>query len=481
MYMLHLVFDSVENGDLVEISFEGQNHLHSTRTNSNEVYEIHTSFVSSLFLGERSITVQMIKAVADTKLQLTLDVSKNVTLSNQTDDCVIVRQVSPLELMITINVFDKESGIKQIYVGAGSTREGFQIHPLLLVPSLSNVILFTEAPHGQAIYITAIVENHAGIRGHFHSHAIIMDHTPPIISNAVMNTTYISFGEDTLTTVSVTWEVIDAESSSTHCSCAIVVNNSVIIESGMRLSLHHFQTPYLPLIHGSMISAEVTCSNDADLKKILSVGPKLITYFPPDINNAAIYVNTLAETSSEVPVIPPGSPLIFSWGEFDDSYGIQTYSYRVLQGDQVTKDWEDTEMRTYVSVEDVSLKNNNLYIVEVTACSKDGIYSKAINASVLVTGDAPVLTGRHSKVTRTGEKIEIIWSDVFSVRPELLPTYAIKLGSQEGLVDILRHIETREQRHVFHNTYDGSDVFIDITCKYQTGASSVFREKQSLS
>ncbi|XP_021360606.1 uncharacterized protein LOC110455039 isoform X2 [Mizuhopecten yessoensis] len=484
VYMLLLVFDDIADGYLAEVSFEDQKNLFSIRANTNDDYEVQVSFASSyLFIDERILTVKIENIVADIKMRLLLNVSENVTRSNQIDDAVIVRQVSPSELVVTINVLDEESGIKAIYVGAGSTRGGFQLHPLVLVSSLSNILLYTKTPHGQVVHVSAIVENHAGDRGHFHSRAITMDHTPPMISNASMTTTFITSGEQIFTKVSITWEVQDAESSSTECSCAIVNFADQTLIDGIEIvpSLKQFQTTHLTLTHGTVILALITCLNDAKLKHFISVGPKRIAFLSPNVDNAKIFFDTSVRTTSGVPVIRPSSPLAFSWGDVDDSFEIKGYAYRILQGDQVTRSWEDTEMRTYVSVEDVSLTDNRLYTVEVTTCNYDGVYSDAINASVLVLEDAPSLTNYPPTVTRSGDSLEIAWDSVFSVRPDLLPTYSVIIGSEKGFADILRRVETTEQRHVFQNTYSGSDVFTIITCTYMTGTSAVVREKLSFS
>ncbi|XP_033749017.1 uncharacterized protein LOC117333705 [Pecten maximus] len=427
------------------------------------------------------MTVKMEKVQADMELRVLLDVSENLKLSNNTDGHVIVRQVSSSELHVNVNVLDKESGIKDIFVGAGSTRGGFQIHQLVPVPSSSNILLFTEALHGQEVYITAIVENHAGDRSHFHSRSVIMDHTPPIISNAMMTMTYKSSAEYALTQVNVTWEVKDTESSTVQCSCVIVDDANGTIIDGIISSPKRCYTPPLPLMHGTMISALVNCYNDANLGQIASVGPELVAYLPPDVKNAKIFFSTSVETSDGLPIVRPSSSLIFSWEGIDDSFGIKSYSYRILHGGQVAKDWEDTETRSYVSVEDVSLTDNGLYSVEVTANNYAGIYSKTINASVLVLGEAPSLTDQLPQISRTDEIVDVSWVDVFSVRPELQPTYSVTIGSEEGLADIVRRMNIKEQRHVFHNMYSGNDAFVIITCTYNTGTTSVFRAKVSIS
>ncbi|XP_069134687.1 uncharacterized protein [Argopecten irradians] len=479
VYRVHLVFIEIEDGELVEISFEDQKHMYHIQSNMFDANEVHASFLSSsLFNDDRNIVVRMGKVDTSVKVQLLLDVSDNIKITNNTDNSVIMRQVSPSELHVTVNVLDEESGIKNIFVGAGSTRGGFQIHPLVIVPWSST--LFTEALHGQEVHITAIAENHAGGRSHFHASPVIVDHTPPQISNAKMTINYREISEKTMTKVTLTWDVTDAESKVKQCFCAIVDDDNRPIYDGMAVSLRQFVSPSIPLTHGTMISAHITCYNDANMKTFTTVGPELISYLPPDVKVGVISFVTTAETLAGIPVTCPCSPFMFNWVGIDDSFGIKGYSYRILQGGQVTKDWEDTEMRTSVSVEDISLTDNRLYTVEVMASNYAGVYSEAINASILVLGHAPTLTGNIPEITKTNQTLNVSWNDVFYVRPELQPSYTVTLGSEKGLTDLIRMTYIQETSHVFEVVYTGSDVFTIITCTYVTETSAVFREWVSI-
>ncbi|XP_069134809.1 uncharacterized protein [Argopecten irradians] len=486
IYNIQVIFDGKQNatGTTVNVTFENQRHIFTTQETISGEHRFNATLESSAFFnGTRSITVKTENIHFGVKVHVILDVMEIKARMNNTEGVVKVSQVSPTELNITVNVIDKESGIKDIYVGAGSTPGSFQLHPLLLVPRSSNKLLFTEVPHGQEVYVTAIAENHAGDQSHFHAKAFVMDHTSPQISNAQMTMTYESFGGISVTKINVTWETYDIESSSTECSCDIVehANQTVIAGIDNKPMLNQLQTEPLHLTHGTMISAHITCYNDAGLNQVTTVGPKLISYLPPGVQNAAIFIDTTAETVAKVPVLHSNSPLMFSWEGIDDSFGIKGYSYRILQGDQVTKDWEDTEMRTSVSVEDISLTDNRLYIVEVMASNYAGIHSEAFNTSVFILGDAPALTGHYPRVTRTGDSLEIMWSDVFLVRPDLIPTYVVTLGSELGFADVIRRLETTEEHRVLETVFTESDVYAVITCGYQTGKFVVFQGKLSVS
>ncbi|XP_069134181.1 uncharacterized protein [Argopecten irradians] len=486
VYKLQVIFDGMgtDTGTTVNVTFENQRHIFTTQETINGEHRFNTTLESSAFFnGTRSISFKTEIIHFGVKVNVILDVMEFKARVDNTEDVVKVSQVSPTELNITVNVMDKESGIKDIYVAAGSTPGGFQLHPLVLVPRSSNKLLFTEVPHGQEVYVTAKAENHAGDQSHFHAKAFVMDHTPPQISNAQMTMTYESSGGISVTKINITWDTYDIESSSTECSCDIVehTNQTVIAGIDNKPMLNQLQTEPLHLTHGIMISAHITCYNDADLHQATTVGPKLISYRPPDVQKAAIFIDTKAETVAKVPVLYSSSPLMFTWEGIDDSFGIKGYSYRILQGGRVTKDWEDTEMRTSVSVEDISLADNHLYTVEVMASNYAGVYSEVINASILILGDVPSLTGHYPRVSRTGDILEIVWSDVFVVRPDLVPTYVVTLGSELGFADVIRRLDITEEHHMLETVFTGSDVYAVITCGYQTGKFVIFQGKLPVS
>lgn len=111
----------------------------------------------------------------------------------------------------------------QVEVGIGTTTGGFQIQPLtVFYKMISAIVVSFQAKHGNQVYVTAIAQNHAGMRSVFHSAPIIVDHTPPEITNVdvdllVANATEINGVAVVLT---ASWTIED-ESEVKFCTCDI--------------------------------------------------------------------------------------------------------------------------------------------------------------------------------------------------------------------------------------------------------------------
>jgi hypothetical protein len=136
-----------------------------------------------------------------------------------------------------MHIQDIESGIKSIHVGAGTTKTGYQVRPLLPSTSGFQEIINLEAPHNSSVYVTVVATNNADLKSTYHSAAIVIDHTKPNISNVNVDITYekhliskdssdnrpdntSEMSENrTLTTIKVTWTITDDESGIHECEC----------------------------------------------------------------------------------------------------------------------------------------------------------------------------------------------------------------------------------------------------------------------
>ncbi|XP_052788827.1 uncharacterized protein LOC128223594 [Mya arenaria] len=96
-----------------------------------------------------------------------------------------VRQIRFDSVAVTAMILDKESHLKKVQVGAGTTPGGFQIQPLTANHAdVMSVIIKGHLVHAMKVYTTVIAENHAGLRSVFQStEPIIIDHTSPIITD----------------------------------------------------------------------------------------------------------------------------------------------------------------------------------------------------------------------------------------------------------------------------------------------------------
>ena len=109
---------------------------------------------------------------------------------------------------------------RQVSLGAGTTKGGFQIKRLHQIHNQNNVgVIFAPFAHGTSVYLTAIAENHAGLKTVFHSDpAIIIDHTAPILTDI-----NVAVAVDRNNSVSLhgTWKVKDDESGVQFCKFSV--------------------------------------------------------------------------------------------------------------------------------------------------------------------------------------------------------------------------------------------------------------------
>ncbi|XP_033746935.1 uncharacterized protein LOC117332160 [Pecten maximus] len=275
------------------------------------------------------------------------------------------------------------------------------------------------------------------------------------------------------TELKINTHIMDAESG---------VRDIYVGENRMKRTLYNddgikgVETPYILLDHGADIFARITCWNSANLQKFIMLGSKTVTLFAPEVTNARIAFETAWETYSGLPVMLSSSEVIFSWEIFDDTKGINGYSYRICQGTQHVTDWKNTELRNYASLDHALLLQDDIYTVEVKACDNGEMFCQAVNGSFLISGKSPTLTGLHPTVTRVDSGVLLTWDDVFNVQSELLPRYTVTAGTDVGYSDLLRLVKTTD-RQVSFKDFNGSDVFVSITCSYVTGLFTTFRGK----
>lgn len=137
-----------------------------------------------------------------------------------------VMQISPSLLSVCSRILDLESGIKTVNVGVGTTKGGFQIHPLSSVSVENHIVVEHSSPHGAELFVTAVAQNNAGLVAVFSGKKIVVDHTAPEILNVtaelnidsdeVINSTY-----EKRANITVMGSVLDKETGIKGCSCLL--------------------------------------------------------------------------------------------------------------------------------------------------------------------------------------------------------------------------------------------------------------------
>jgi hypothetical protein len=89
-------------------------------------------------------------------------------------------------------------------------------------------LIQTNVQHRTNVYVTAIVENNAGLRTVFQSKPLTIDHTKPVLTLLSGNLRYVEENVsgivDTKTIVHASWDVVDDESGMSICYCSIGVH-----------------------------------------------------------------------------------------------------------------------------------------------------------------------------------------------------------------------------------------------------------------
>ena len=270
----------IVKGELYKLEF----HAQSDPLSTSAILEVgNTSIVSLQFASNHDGTyssenrfiaeedTQSTVEVSVYTAELSLAMSKCENVEHNGNHSIMLQQISKNLLSISVYMVDKESGIRDILVGAGTTKGGYQVLPLTPITANGHLIVKTEVHHGSVVYPIAISTNYAGLKTTLFGTPIIVDHTEPtltIVSSKIKNkkigyslhnneslkndtftnssennstTRYgnatIVNGTEVLTTVTVTFDVEDLESGVLHCFCSVGKNKILVINKTAKLCI----------------------------------------------------------------------------------------------------------------------------------------------------------------------------------------------------------------------------------------------------
>ena len=132
-------------------------------------------------------------------------------------------QVSLTSVSVCARIRDRESGIKSMMVGVGTTDSGLQVRPWTAVGHSGHVIVDVHVQHATPIYATAVSENQAGEWSRFASQPITFDRTGPHVSEVTLTLRYEGEGQANGTEVwaEASWTAEDRESGVELCTCRL--------------------------------------------------------------------------------------------------------------------------------------------------------------------------------------------------------------------------------------------------------------------
>ena len=161
-----------------------------------------------------------------------------------------------------------------------------------------------------------------------------------------------------------------------------------------------FVSKTITATHGKTLYVKVHCINKIGLATIRISEGITVSIETPKIQHALVqFIPTLAQSrdhphdlDDNVLLQSNKSRLQFYWTGFEDTSGIDHYEYRLASVNS-RNDWTTVGRRTAVTLDGLRLTDGEIYTVEVSAVNSAHLRSDAINASILVDGRSPRLTG----------------------------------------------------------------------------------------
>ncbi|KAH3708866.1 hypothetical protein DPMN_068325 [Dreissena polymorpha] len=366
----------------------------------NGAFQYNYTFISQV-TGVQSIEIAFGATVKDEMLQ-NLKVEECTMLSENNSSALSMKQIGPYSVAVSVLIMDAESGIRTVSLGAGTTKGGFQIKRLHQIHNQNNVgVIFAPFAHGTSVYLTAIAENHAGLKTVFHSDpAIIIDHTAPILTDI-----NVAVAVDRNNSVSLhgTWKVKDDESGVQFCKFSVgstTLTDDIQAEKDSdTLQSFHFDRKYLH--HGDKVYVTVTCVNKVELATIVLSNPVTIYLDPPSSAHAFVNFMPVSQESTSMsdslfgePVWQSNSNILhMEWDNFEDRSQITSYRYRILSNGEIVVDWMDSGLKNTISNFHLNLMSGQTYNAEVKALNGGDLNSSSIQSSLVLVSEPPALSG----------------------------------------------------------------------------------------
>ncbi|XP_053376618.1 uncharacterized protein LOC123534121 [Mercenaria mercenaria] len=211
------------------------------------------------------------------------------------DTAVLLQQISRSSVAVNIVVIDRESSLYRLAVGAGTTFGGFQIQPLSPVHHRNkHGLIYANIPHGSPVYVTAVVENLAGLSAVFHATPITIDHTSPSIGDlegSIRSWQVNVTGKyEYYSTVTAHWKVSDDESGIKYCLCCL--GHGPELYDIQQTWLSQYETSCVsqkfPSFHGDVIYVTVKCVNNVELATESSTQSLIVSIKNPTTDKAKL-------------------------------------------------------------------------------------------------------------------------------------------------------------------------------------------------
>ncbi|XP_069118470.1 uncharacterized protein [Argopecten irradians] len=445
---------------------------------------LHQTF-NHVFTVQSEENIRILVKVTDEwenlgNITVTLQGCNNVSFHNYSTHQIPLQQISFSTVSTLLQFVDPESDIRSVELGVGTTVHGYQVQALEPVFTGGYHAFPVKLPHRSPVHVTVVVENTAGLRSYFRSAPLIIDHTPPTISDVLLQYRDVS---DRQVVLHVTWTVEDKESQYVFCdvSCGSIWRTDTI-ESDSRAEISVESEP-LGIQHGTPIIGTITCKNSAEMIQQTTTNDVTILLEPPGHANSRItFLNTHGSTVTGQAVTRLSENLHFHWDEFDYPVGEVKYQYRVDFRNGSLSSWVDVGYRNFVTSHVLNVADHSECGLEVRGSNERGLISGSINATIYVLRQPPSLTGTPCDfpVAEQGS-IYLDCSLVFKVTGLLRTSYVLTVGTELGFSDVVRYRVFGDNVFTFlFNDNDVAELFVMVTAVYDTGAETTYWDNFSL-
>ncbi|XP_053405467.1 uncharacterized protein LOC128558963 [Mercenaria mercenaria] len=378
------------------------------------------------------------------------------------DGAIKLQQIRPSVLGVTTLLVDPESSVYKIRYGIGTTRGGLQLRPFLPLNDRSQAVIDISVEHGSPLYLTVLAENHAGLTSNFTSGPIVIDKTPPVISNMnASSLTFVDGSNGSVYRIFANWKVEDDESGVKACYCGIGIGFQMQGIEKLKLAETNETCSFdnMILMHEKYFFIKAVCINNVELSQGLVSNSIVVSRYHTSVEFADLRVVSAIQIKQEIVLFGKNitdlyiqsdkSNVKIEWSGFEDISDIDHYEYRVRHESDQNADWKSINKHTLVEVSALHLVPTELYRIHVRAVYSRGFISEPLTVNLLVYGEHPQLTGKAMTINLYNRTIEVDWTGVFDIPGFTDLVYDVTVGSRRGYSDVIQYQRVKFQHCTF--------------------------------
>ncbi|XP_071093296.1 uncharacterized protein [Haliotis cracherodii] len=452
----------------------GSLHIPAMFERNISVIQASHSFLVS-HSGLTNITISITGTNASHAVDVQLGVCQNVAETEPTD-AITVWQIRPSVVAVCARVIDHESGTRSVWLGAGTSKGGYQIRALSPTSVSNHEMILVEEPHGSPVHVTVMAENNAGLRTIFTSKPITIDHTPPKMTTSQATAAFQTHN----VFLKMRWQVEDAESGINTCLCTYGAHPLSYEDHTWEKSqsLTHCELKNISAPHDSVLYVWARCINNVNLETVIKSQPLHLVNPPPALlqNSLKVIVDNKIPFPSKVQAYT--DRVEFAWQEANTPW-IGTYECRLLEHGKPVANWVSTGKKTYATLDGLSLRDGHVYDIQVRAVNAGSQYSNVLNSTIAVESRSPSTTGVKPTATLVKGHLNVDWPRVFDDL-KMQTRYETTIGTRQGFNDIVRNRVSFDTHLTTITHANVHEIFVTIKANFVTGKFGIYSHVVSL-